>query len=60
MFVQPVGVEKEVVFQILSVCVCVALVIQHATRMRRIRPSSVACPALQYPSTLSHKTPPFS
>ena len=33
----------------------VALVIQHAKRMRRVILSSVACPALQYFSTLSHK-----
>ena len=36
-------------------CVFVALVIQHAKRMRRIILSSVACPALQYFPTLSHK-----
>jgi hypothetical protein len=35
--------------------VFVALVIQHAKRMRRIILSSVACLALQYFSTLSHK-----
>jgi hypothetical protein len=33
----------------------VALVIQHATRMRRTILSPEACPALQYFSTLSHK-----
>jgi hypothetical protein len=37
-----------------SKCVSVALVIQHATRMRRIILSSVACLALQHFSTLSH------
>jgi len=35
--------------------VCVALVIQHAIRMRRILLSYVACPAVQNFSTLSHK-----
>jgi hypothetical protein len=38
-----------------SECVSVALVIQHAKRMRRIILSSVACPAVLYSSTLSHK-----
>jgi len=37
------------------VCVCVALVIQHARRMRRTVMSSVACLALQDFSTISHK-----
>jgi hypothetical protein len=36
-------------------CVTVALVIQHAKRMRRIILSSVACLAVLYFSTLSHK-----
>ena len=37
-----------------SECVFVALVIQHAERMRLIILSSVACLALPYFSTLSH------
>jgi hypothetical protein len=36
-------------------CVSVALVIQHAKRMRRIILLSVTCLALLYFSTLSHK-----
>jgi len=36
-----------------SRCLSVALVIQHAMRMRRIILSSLACPALSF-STLSH------
>ena len=35
--------------------VSVALVIQYAMRMCRIILPSVACPAVQYYSTLSHK-----
>jgi hypothetical protein len=38
-----------------SECVFAALVIQHAMRMRRVILLSVACSALQYFSTLSHK-----
>jgi hypothetical protein len=38
-----------------SDCLSVALVIQHAKRMRRIMLSSVACLDLPYFSTLSHK-----
>ena len=38
-----------------SECVALALVIQHANRMRRIILSSVGCPAQQYFSTLAYK-----
>ena len=43
-----------------SKCVYVALGIQHAMRTRRVMLSTVACPALQYFSTLAHKKARFS
>ena len=42
-----------------SVSLFVALVIQHAMRMRRVILSSVVCPALQYFPTLSRKRHEF-
>jgi hypothetical protein len=43
-----------------SECVSVALVTQHATRMRRIILPSVTCPTVPYLSTLSHKRHDFA
>ena len=44
---------------ILSVSVCVALLMQHAKRLRSITLSSVACPTHTAISTLSHKRHEF-
>jgi hypothetical protein len=50
-----VSMEKQYVLHNLSVCVSVALVTHHAKCMRHTILSSLACPALPYFSTLSHK-----
>jgi hypothetical protein len=47
------AVEERRLFHILSVFV--ALITQHAKRMRRIELSFVACPTVPYLLTLSHK-----
>ena len=52
------ALEKKVSIKY-SKCVSVALVIQHAKRMRRIVLPSAACPALPYFSTLSRQRHDF-
>jgi len=47
-----VAVERQLVLHNLSICVFVELGVQDAMRMRHI--IIVACPAVQYFSTLSH------
>ena len=54
---QPLLQWKSSITYDVCVCVCVALVIQHAPRMRHV--SSVACPALKYFFILSHKRHDF-
>jgi sensor histidine kinase regulating citrate/malate metabolism len=54
-----VAVEKQQVLRIISVCVCVALVIHHAKRMRRVILPYVSLLAVPYFSTLSHKRRDF-
>jgi len=49
------AVEEQYVLHIVSLCVSVALGIQHAMYMHHIILSSVNCPALQYCSILSHR-----
>jgi hypothetical protein len=51
--------EKEQVLNTLRTVCILALLIRHATRMRRIMLPSVACLALPYIPTLSHKRQDF-
>jgi len=53
-----VAVKKQLVLYMLIVSV--ALVIQHAVRMRSIISPSVTCPGVQYFSTFFHKRHDFS
>jgi hypothetical protein len=50
---------KNYKYYIFCVCVTVALIIQHAMRMRRIVLTSVASLAVTYTFTLSHKRDGF-
>jgi hypothetical protein len=52
-----VALEKQLISD--TECAFVALFIQHAKRMRRIILSSVACPVVQFISSLSDKRQNF-
>ena len=52
-----IGIQQQYILD--TKCVSEALVTHHAKRMRRIILSSVASPAAQYFSTLSHKRHDF-
>ena len=57
--VTTVALDKQRLLHVLE-CVVLAFIIQYAKRMRRVVLSSVATPALQFISTLSHKQHGFS
>jgi hypothetical protein len=57
--VSTAAVAKQQALYNLSVCVSVAVAIQHAKRMRRIISSPATWSALPYASTLSHKRHDF-